>query len=133
MTARPLALSLALLIATALAGLAIRFAHFGLPLCIVKYGGSMLWALMIYWIASSLLPSWRMISVASLAGLLATTVEVFKLYHSPALDAFRLTIPGILLLGRIFSGWDIVAYWLAICVGAYIDGRIRLVGRRSCR
>lgn len=131
MTARPRALSLTLLIATAVAGLAIRFAHLGLPLCIVKYGGSMLWALMIYWIASSLLPLWRMIPVASLAGLLATTVEVFKLYHSPALDAFRVTIPGILLLGRIFSGWDIVAYWLAISAGAYVDGRIRLVGRRS--
>jgi hypothetical protein len=131
MTARPLALSLALLFATALAGLAIRFAHLGLPLCIVKYGGSMLWALMIYWIVSSLLPLWRMIPVALLAGLLATTVEVFKLYHSPALDAFRLTIPGILLLGRIFSGWDIVAYWLAISTGAFVDSRIRPAGRQS--
>jgi len=61
MTARSLALSLALLFATALAGLAIRFAHLELPLCVVKYGGSMLWALMIYWIVSSLLPLWRMI------------------------------------------------------------------------
>jgi hypothetical protein len=133
MTARPLALSLSLLFATALAGLAIRFAHLGLPLCIVKYGGSMLWALMIYWVVSSLLPLWRMISVALLAGLVATAVEVFKLYHSPALDEFRLTLPGILLLGRIFSGWDIVAYWLVICAGASVDSRIRLVERRSYR
>jgi len=124
MTARPIALSLALLFATALAGLAIRFAHLGLPLCIVKYGGSMLWALMIYWIVSSILPLWRMIPVVLLAGLLATTVEVFKLYHSPALDAFRLTIPGILLLGRIFSVWDIVAYLLAISAGAFVDSQL---------
>jgi hypothetical protein len=86
---------------------------------------------MIYWIVSSLLPLWRMFSVALLAGLLATTIEVFKLYHSPALDAFRLTIPGILLLGRIFSGWDIVAYLLAITAGAFVDSRIRSAGRQS--
>jgi hypothetical protein len=78
----------------------------------------MLWALMIYWVISALLPSMHILSVALLSVILATAVEFFKLYHSPALDAFRLTIPGILLLGRIFSGWDIVAYWLAICVGA---------------
>jgi hypothetical protein len=65
-----------------------------------------------------------MIPVVLLAGLLATTVEVFKLYHSPALDAFRLTIPGILLLGRIFSVWDIVAYLLAISAGAFVDSQL---------
>jgi len=79
------------------AGLAIRFVPLGLPYFVVKYGGSMFWALMIYWIVSTLL------------------------CHAPALDAFRLTLPGILLLGRFFSVWDIVAYWLAISIGAIID------------
>ena len=56
-----------------------------------------------------------------MAGAIATAVEFFKLHHSPAMDAFRLTVPGILLLGRIFSAWDILAYWLAIAIGACID------------
>jgi carbon starvation protein CstA len=125
MPSRPLLLSLALMLATITAGLAVRFAPLGLPLFVVKYGGSTLWALMVYWIISALLPSWRFLPVALLAGTLATAVEFFKLYHSPALDAFRLTLPGVLLLGRYFSVWDIVAYWLAIVIGAFVDQRIR--------
>lgn len=126
MPSRPLLLSLALMLATIAAGLAVRFAPLGLPLFVVKYGGSTLWALMVYWIISALLPSWRLLTVALVAGTLATAVEFFKLYHSPALDAFRLTLPGVLLLGRFFSVWDIVAYWLAIVVGAFADQALRL-------
>ena len=122
---RPLLLSLALMLATIAAGLAVRFAPLGLPLFVVKYGGSMLWALMVYWIVSALLPSWRFLAVALVAGTLTTAVEFFKLYHSPGLDAFRLTLPGVLLLGRFFSVWDIGAYWPAIVIGAFVDQRIR--------
>jgi hypothetical protein len=110
---------------TMISGLVIRFVHFGLPPLIVKYGGSMLWALMIYWVVSTLLPSVRLCSVALLTVGIATTVEFFKLYHAPALDSFRLTIPGILLLGRFFSAWDILAYWIAIVAGVLLDRRIR--------
>jgi carbon starvation protein CstA len=116
------------MLVTIAAGLAVRFAPLGLPLFVVKYGGSMLWALMVYWIIAALLPSWRLLAVALVAGTLATAVEFFKLYHSPMLDAFRLTLPGVLLLGRFFSVWDIAAYWLAIVIGAFVDQRIRRPG-----
>jgi hypothetical protein len=59
------------------------------------------------------------------AGAFATGVEFFKLYHSPGMDAFRLTLPGMILLGRFFSVRDIVAYWVAIGAAAWLDGRIR--------
>jgi hypothetical protein len=123
MRLRSIPLSLALLLCTIAAGLAIRFALIGLPAGVVKYGGSMLWALMIYWIVSSLFG--RLVLAALLAGTLATAVEFFKLYHSPGMDAFRLTLPGILILGSIFSGWDILAYWAAIAAGAILDARLR--------
>lgn len=110
---------------TVAAGLAIRFAPLGLPTPIVKYGGSMLWAITMYWIASSLLGSGRLLSIALLSGVLASIVEFFKLYHSPELDAFRLTLPGILLLGRFFSVWDILAYWTGIAAAAVLDARLR--------
>jgi hypothetical protein len=103
------------------AGLAIRFARLGLPHFVVKYGGSMLWALMIYWIVSTLLPARSFLPVALFSDAIATAVEFAKLCHTPALDAFRLTLPGILLLGRFFSVGNIVAYWLAIAIGAFID------------
>jgi hypothetical protein len=124
-TPRPISISLALIFATIIAGLAIRFAPLGLSPFIVKYGGSTLWALMLYWIVSTLLPAWRPSRAALVAGLIATAVELFKLYDSPGVDAFRHTLPGILLLGRFFSVWDIVAYWLAIVGGAFFDSYLR--------
>ncbi len=118
---RPISLSVELMIVTMAAGLTIRFVPLGLSPIIVKYGGSMLWALMIYLVISTLLPSLRLLVSALISAALATAVELFKLHHAPALDAFRLTIPGVLLLGRVFSTWDIVAYWFAILIGVFLD------------
>jgi hypothetical protein len=122
---RSLASSSALIGGTALTGLAIRFVPLGLPQSVVKYGGSMLWALMVYWIGSALLRRRQVLLVASISGAVATAVEFFKLYRVPELDAFRLTLPGILVLGRVFSAWDILAYWVAIGIGAGIDLSMR--------
>jgi hypothetical protein len=125
MPARPLTVTALLLVVTVAAGLLVRFAHLGLPGFVMKYGGSMLWALMFYWIASALWPSGRVVPAALLTAGLTAAIEFFKLVHSPVLDAFRLTLPGIMLLGRVFSPWDIAAYWLAIAIGALIDWRMR--------
>ena len=124
MTARPVVVSLALMIGTVAAGLAIRFARLGLPPFVVKFGGSTLWALTIYWVVSALLPRWRVPRAALLAGGVAAAVEFLKLWPWSPLEAFRGTLPGILLLGRIFSFWDIAAYWLAIGAGACVDAAI---------
>jgi len=125
MPVRSLPLSLAIMLLTVAAGLTVRFAPLGLPAFVVKYGGSTLWAVMIYWVVSTILASWRIPPVALLTGVIATAVELLKLCHTPSLDAFRLTLPGIILLGRIFSVWDILAYWLAISAAALADSRIR--------
>ena len=113
------------MVATVVAGLVVRFAHLGLPPFVVKYGGSTLWALMIYWVASTIFPKWRIPAVVFLAGTLGTAIEFGKLYHSTAIDAFRLTLPGIIVLGRFFSVRDILAYWLSVSVGALVDWRLR--------
>jgi hypothetical protein len=107
------------------AGLAVRMVPLGLPPFVVKYAGSMLWAVMIYWIVSTVFPRLNWVRAALVSGTVATAVEFFKLYHSQGMDAFRLTLPGILLLGRYFSVWDIVAYWVAISAGAAVDQRLR--------
>jgi len=129
MTPRPPKLSLALMAITVALGLALRFAPLGLPGFVVKYGGSTMWALMIYWIVSTLLPRLHPVVVALVSGAIATAVEFFKLYHSPGMDAFRHTLPGVLLLGRFFSMRDIAAYWIAIAAGALIDTRLRPIKR----
>lgn len=122
---RSLPLSFLLLAVTIVAGLAVRFAPLGLPPLLTKYGGSFFWAMLIYWLSSTLLARWSVPAVALLAAGVAIAVEFFKLVRTPALDAFRLTLPGILLLGRFFSLWDILAYGLAIATGALLDSRLR--------
>jgi hypothetical protein len=121
---RSIGVSAALVLGTVACGLLVRFGPLGLPRPVVKYGGSILWALTIYWIVSALLARRRIVQVALWAGTLATSVEFLKLYHSPWLDSFRMTLPGILLLGRFFSVWDIVAYWFAVAAGSILDRRI---------
>ena len=122
---RPLALSALMIVATIAAGLTIRVAPLGLPNAFVKYGGSLLWALLIYWIVSSVRPLWQLMRGALVSSAIAFCVELFKLYHMPLLDAFRLTLPGKLLLGRVFSLWNLVAYAVAIIVGVLADHMVR--------
>jgi hypothetical protein len=110
-----------LALVTILCGLVWRLVPLGLPAVFVKYGGSALWAVMVYWLVAFVLPRKAPRSLGFLAAVVAVAVECFKLYHSPGLDAFRLTLAGKLLLGRVFSVRDIVVYWLAIVVAAFLD------------
>lgn len=112
---------LGLAIATMLAGLILRLIPLGLPYPLVKWGGSVLWAAMVYWLLAALLPYARVTTVILTAGVVAGLVESVRLYHSPGLDAFRLTLAGVLLLGRVFSKWHLVAYWAAIAVVSLLD------------
>lgn len=114
----------ALLILTIVAGLVLRRVPLGLPFVLVKYGGSMLWAAMVYWIFSAIRPTASSDGTAVNAALFAAAVEFFKLYHAPALDSFRRTLAGMLLFGRYFSWWDIAAYLAAIALAALLDRRL---------
>jgi hypothetical protein len=104
-------------------GIGWRMAPLHLPPFLYKYGGSVLWAAMVYWLVAALLPRRRPITVAAAAATVAALVEFSRLFHPPALDAFRLTLAGKLLLGRFFSTRDIAAYWLAIAATALLDWR----------
>ncbi len=126
---RPRGGYIALLILTVVGGLVLRRVPLGLPYVVVKFGGSMLWAAMVYWIFAAIRPAAASVSVAINAALFAAAVEFFKLYHARVLDAFRRTVAGALLLGRFFSWWDLAAYLAAIALAAAID--TRLIRRRS--
>jgi Protein of unknown function (DUF2809) len=127
---RQRAVYLLLAVATVISGLLVRFGPLGLPGFVVKYGGSTLWAVMVYWVLVLVWPRSRPLVLASIAGGIALLVELQRLYHAAWLDAIRVSLPGILLLGRFFSVWDIVAYWLAIGAVALFDGLvIRWVAR----
>ena len=93
----------------------------GLTFPVVKYGGSLLWGTMVYFLAALLLPPTRRMKLVALSLLIAISVEFFRLYHTPWLDAFRLTTAGALLLGRVFSLWNILAYAVGILLGSMTD------------
>jgi len=105
-------------------GLRIYGRGLGLSGLVVKYGGSLLWATMVYALLVALQPrlSWRRLGLLAFA--VAVIVEAIRLIHTPWLDGFRLTLTGALLLGRIFSLWNIVAYAAGILLGVGIDRAI---------
>ncbi|WP_337269837.1 DUF2809 domain-containing protein [Oryzifoliimicrobium ureilyticus] len=93
----------------------------GLTFPVVKYGGSVLWGSMVYFLLASIVLGWRRSHVVLMAIALACLVEFSRLYHTPGLDSFRLTTTGALLLGRVFSPWNLLAYTAGIVVAAGFD------------
>jgi hypothetical protein len=94
----------------------------------VKYGGSLLWATTVFLLVGALLPRLTRTQIAAIAAAIAVVVELSRLVHTPWLDAFRLTTAGALLLGRIFSLWNIAAYGVGIVVGVWLDRFIEIQG-----
>ncbi len=105
------------------AGLVWRLAPLGLPFFFYKYGGSAIWGAMVYCVVAAAFPSRRPEIIALGAAAIAILSELFRLYHTPGLDAFRATLFGALLLGRTFLIWNIVAYLVAIATAAGVDRR----------
>jgi len=102
----------------------------GLPFIIVNYGAAALWGAMVFLILSLLLVARaRPLNIAVLAVVISAAVELFRLYHTPWLDAFRLTLAGALLIGRIFSIWNIVSYTLGIAAAYFIDAKLAQAAR----
>jgi hypothetical protein len=87
----------------------------------VKYGGSMLWGAMVFFLVAIAAPGSSRPNIALISILVAVCVELFRLVHTPWLDEFRLTLAGTLLLGRIFSPWDIMAYAAGIGLALGLD------------
>lgn len=122
------AMCVLLMVITIPLGIAWRMVPLGLSHFFYKYGGSALWAVALYWFIAACLPRLRIGSLASIAAAVAAALEFSRLWHVPAMDAFRVTLAGRLLLGRYFSIKNIAAYWLAIAVAALLD---QLLLRRS--
>jgi Protein of unknown function (DUF2809) len=59
----------------------------------------------------------------AVAVVIALSVEFSRLYHPPWLDEFRGTLAGAILLGRIFSPWNMVAYAIGALAISILDSR----------
>ena len=112
-------------------GLALRLLGpgLGLPAFVVKYGGSLLWGTMVFFLVAIVASRSTRRSVVMIAAVIAVGVELFRLLHTPWLDNFRLTLTGALLLGRIFSPWDILAYGIGIALGTLLDNLVLAIVR----
>lgn len=112
------------------AGLVLRrFGYdLGLPFLVVKFGGSVLWGAMVYLLCALVAYRARPLTTASVAMAIAVAVELSRLYHLPSLDVFRLTTAGALLLGRVFSVWNMIAYAVGISAACLVEALLR---RRS--
>lgn len=84
-----------------------------------KYGGSALWALLVFLLCGWLAPRMSTVRVALMASAIACAVEFSQLYHAPWIDQIRQTRMGALTLGSVFNWPDIPAYFLGIAVGAF--------------
>lgn len=90
-------------------------APLGLTTWWLKYGGSAIWGAMVVFIIGAFVPRTASIwTVAAAAFVIALASELLRLVHAPALDAFRLTLAGALLIGRIYNPWDVLAYAVGI-------------------
>jgi hypothetical protein len=110
-----------LLVVTIPVGLAWRGVPLGMPWFFYKYGGSVLWAMALYWLAAMLMPRVQCWRLAALVAVVAAVLEFSRLWHEASLDAFRVTTAGRILLGRYFSFKNIAVYWLAIALAALLD------------
>jgi len=124
-TARDRLIDAALVVATIAIGLALRRwgPAAGLPFVVTKYGGSVLWGAMVHGLVA-LVAGRRSATTLVLAAAIAAAVEASRLVHTPDLDAFRRTTAGALLLGRVFSPWNLVAYGVGIAGAAVIRRRL---------
>jgi hypothetical protein len=112
---------LALALATIAIGLVIHRARSPLGSVARDIIGDMLWAMMMVWWISVLAPSAALRARAATALCICWAVELSQLLHTPALDAFRGTTVGHLVLGSGFDRRDLLAYTLGVLSAAALD------------
>lgn len=114
-------LYLGLFVVTVLLGLATRRFPAAFPEVIARFGGDVLWAMMVLWIAALI---WRGASTHRLALsalAIAYAVELSQLYRAPWIEAVRATRGGALMLGHGFLWSDLVAYAVGVALAAGLD------------
>lgn len=83
--------------------------------------GDSLWAAMILWMVSFVIPSRPLLVRMSVAIAICFAVETSQLYHAPFIDSIRATLPGHLVLGSGFDPRDLAAYATGVSIAALAD------------
>ena len=110
----------ALAVVTMVIGLALHLHGRGLPFAVRDPLGDALWAMMMTWLVSVVSPRARAWVRGVVALAICFAVELSQLYHAPAIDALRGTLPGQLVLGSGFDPRDFVAYAAGVTAAVLI-------------
>jgi hypothetical protein len=105
---------LALAIATIAVGLAVHWHGGFLGPALRDITGDALWAAMMFWFVSALLPGVRLAARGVVALCVCFAVEAGQRIDSPTLDALRNTTAGHLVLGSGFDPRDFVSYSVGV-------------------
>jgi hypothetical protein len=108
-------------LATIAVGLAVHFGGTRMPPAVRDVIGDALWAVMLLWWVSALLPRLARGARAAIALGTCCAVELSQLYHTPGLDALRRTTLGHLALGSGFDPRDFVSYALGVLVAVLLE------------
>ena len=117
---------LALALATIVVGLVIHLGAAVLGTTTRDVLGDALWASMIVWLISAVVPRARLVARGAAAYAICVIVEVSQLYHAPTLDALRATRLGHLVLGSGFDLRDLVSYALGVSAAMVLSFRYRV-------
>jgi len=115
----------ALALATIVVGLVIHLGGEPLGATARDILGDAVWASMIVWLISAIVPGARLVARCAVAYAICVLVEVSQLYRTPTLDALRQTQIGHLVLGSGFDPRDLVSYALGVAGAMVVSSLIR--------
>ena len=120
---------IALAVGTIFIGLAVHLRGGALPPAARDVLGDALWAMMVMWVISAIVPKialpWRALAAATVC----VVVEFSQLVDQPALNAVRRTIVGHLVLGNSFDPRDLVAYFTGVIAAVLFDWALESINR----
>jgi hypothetical protein len=91
---------------------------------LAEYAGDTLWAMMLFWLVSTLIAGRPLMMRGAISLALTFLVELSQLYHAPWIDSIRQTTLGGLVLGFGFLWTDLVCYTLGVAIGASLEWAI---------
>ena len=115
----------ALALVTIAAGLGVHFRGDALTPASRDVLGDAIWAAMIVWWLSVIVPSASIRNRGLAALAICFAVELSQRYHTPALDALRSTAVGHMTLGSGFDPRDFMSYSLGVLVASLLEWTLR--------